>query len=1629
MRPNRWSVLATLLVLGACAKEDSRAAERQYAALGEEPVASAASQAVAAHTAFRRWLDDFKQAVPNEQQRMAPTGEWLASIRRQHLPGLMLDEPELALSMALTTAERRMVPPSIAQHLEQWRDGRGMVHVIGAMDDATPLKPKAAERFVTFEGRDTVLRAGVYGRRAGLKTMDGLRLHGIELDGAFALFELPARKLRPEDVGFYEFQPGTPCPTSRKATTANEVVHDADTAVGFCQPLHAERYIGALSEEEAQAAADQIADSAWTEGPKTVLFMRVDFADRPGDPLSLASAQALINTNVNNFFVANSFNKTNLTGVFPPTLRVQRTYGEYRDAGNYLQLLSDARLAARDAGYDPANYNLDIVAHPSMFPGWAGRGYVGGRGTWLNGSFGQGVTAHELGHNYGLWHANFWSAGESIIGAGSLQEYGNVFDVMGNSGASHFNAWFKRTLDWIPAAKVQTVTTSGTYRIYPLEVAGPDAGMQGLKVTRNDRLSRDYWLEFRQALTGNVSLMNGASVNFGFPFMSSTGSHLLDLTPDGDRTNSALVIGRTYSDVPANLHFTAVGKGGTTPESLDVVVNFGPYPSNRAPTVTVTASATTVPSNTSVTFTATAADLDGDTLAYSWDFDDGTFSVNNAPTATKTLAGNRLYRVRCTVSDMKGGRAIGAVVVTVGTPANFSLQGTITLAGAPVDGVRVTDGTRSTFSTSDGTWQLNDVPAGSYTINASKFDLAFTRSFAAPLMVSANTTMLDFTAAPRPGYSISGRVTAGAGVAGVVVSDGSRTATTNSNGDFTLAAVPNGQYTLTATKAGWTFVISGRNPVEVLGGNVTGINFFAQGQSLNGQLPANLATAPVVTDGYRTATATRGNTNQPWSYYLSGVPNGTWNVTATSPGVTLEPSGFTNPVTVAGMSVNGLNFQIQGMTTTFAITGTARTGGTPLPGVTVSDGTRASTTDSLGRYVISGVPAGTFTLTPTRAGYTFAPATRMATVTTANVTGIDFDTTVVNMPPTLAMAPSATQSPTTGTTVQLSVLGADDGGEAQLSYQWTSMSGGWPLTFSVNGTNGAKTVTVTFSGAGSYTFEVVVTDAGGLSVRGTVTVMVTQVATGMEITPAAASVPINGMQFFNAQGRDQFSRFMFLGPPTWSVSGGGTVSTSGQFMAGPTPGGPFTLTAMAGGRTATASVTVVGSGAPTIVTPARASPSPVTGTTTVLTVQANDDAGEASLLYTWTATMAPGPVTFSVNANNQAKTSTATFSQAGDYEFLVTILDTAGNMVTSVVRVTVQAVPSAIELQPRVANVVAMGTQTFTAVVQDQFGDAITPQPAITFAVSGGGAVDAAGQFTAGATPGGPFTLTATSGTINVTATITVDARPDTTPPQVQLTAPVNNTQVMGSVTLVAQATDDVGVTRVQFFEGTTQLGQVTAAPWQLVVDTSSWSNGTKSLTARAFDAAGNTATSDVVTVTVGMMADVSPPTISLTAPTMNAMTGLGVTVTADAMDDVGVTRVEFELDGTPVGTVTAAPYQVTTTVSAGAHSVVAIAFDASGKFTRSMPVAFTAVGPDEDGGVPTDAGTQPVDAGQQEPDAGVVEADGGTTQPTAGGAPGREGKQELVIGGCGCNGGGAGLWSLLALVVARRFGRRARGC
>src|SRR5206468_1455438 len=111
-----------------------------------------------------------------------------------------------------------------------------------------------------------------------------------------------------------------------------------------------------------------------------------------------------------------------------------------------------------------------------------------------------------------------------------------------------------------------------------------------------------------------------------------------------------------------------------------------------------------------------------------------------------------------------------------------------------------------------------------------------------------------------------------------------------------------------------------------------------------------------------------------------------------------------------------------------------------------------------------------------------------------------------NQAPTVASAASASPNPVTGLTTTLSVLGADDGGAANLSAFWTA-SGPVPVTDSADGINAARTTTARFTQAGTYNFLVSITDAGGLSVTSSVSVIVSTQNQTPTVATAASATP------------------------------------------------------------------------------------------------------------------------------------------------------------------------------------------------------------------------------------------------------------------------------------------------------------------------------------------------------------------------------------------------------------------------------------------------------------------------------------------------------------------------------------------
>lgn len=109
----------------------------------------------------------------------------------------------------------------------------------------------------------------------------------------------------------------------------------------------------------------------------------------------------------------------------------------------------------------------------------------------------------------------------------------------------------------------------------------------------------------------------------------------------------------------------------------------------------------------------------------------------------------------------------------------------------------------------------------------------------------------------------------------------------------------------------------------------------------------------------------------------------------------------------------------------------------------------------------------------------------------------------------------------------------------------------------------------------------------------------------------------------------------------------------------------------------------------------------------------------------------------------------------------------------------------------------------------------------------------------------------------------------DLAPPQAAITSPAGGATLTGTVTVSANASDNVAVASVQFkLDGITNLGSpVTTAPYSYPWDTMSVPNGAHTLSATATDSSGNVASSSSVSVTVNNPVAVTPPPAATTPP------------------------------------------------------------------------------------------------------------------------------------------------------------------
>jgi hypothetical protein len=339
--------------------------------------------------------------------------------------------------------------------------------------------------------------------------------------------------------------------------------------------------------------------------------------------------------------------------------------------------------------------------------------------------------------------------------------------------------------------------------------------------------------------------------------------------------------------------------------------------------------------------------------------------------------------------------------ISTSTAPTFSIAGSAGVAGATLS-----TGSVSATSDASNNYTLSGLAAGTYNVTPSKSGCTFSPASSSVTITSANVTGVNFTATcSTPTFSIGGN----AGTSGATITAGSQSATSDASSNYSMAGFVAGTYTVTPSKSGCTFSPASAS-VTITSANATA-NFTATCGTGDTQLTSGVALA-----GQSVALGA-------WKYYFINVPAGATNLTFATTAATADVDIFTQsgakptassyicrPYTSSGnetcsatnpvsgtwwIGVNGYaagSFTITGTVTTpaatYSISGSAGT-----PGATVSAGSAGATSDASNNYTISGLANGTYTVTPSKSGCTFSPASLSVTISGASVTGQSFTAT------------------------------------------------------------------------------------------------------------------------------------------------------------------------------------------------------------------------------------------------------------------------------------------------------------------------------------------------------------------------------------------------------------------------------------------------------------------------------------------------------------------------------------------------------------------------------------------------------------------------------------------------------------
>ncbi|MEY4384801.1 MAG: hypothetical protein RLY20_84, partial [Verrucomicrobiota bacterium] len=443
---------------------------------------------------------------------MESQGAELAKAHTRAIAELIRQDPQQAIENAVPMVIRQDLPASIVALLEKRENLKAALNVYGNMPipgAETSVDFKPYTRSVTTDG-GAYWNAYVYGRRLGQRTLAAASLNGISVGSDMAISDSPLRQL---EVGERP-NPGTRevsevCPVSGQTTPVEPTASGALPAITPDTPAYEtpERIVYVCSGGHISQVAEQLTEEeyrqhwesqgvylnagagsgsgpspvgtipgGWTTGQRKFLYIRATFPDHLIDPQSEAECQDSLRQ-MADFITQSSYGRCYFTYAVAPLVVLphpESWYVQYQadGAGADTLIQSQARTIAKAMGYDYTSYDLDAVRWNGSVGSYGGSASVGARGMRLKTS---GVTTfcHELGHNLGVWHANYWrTTPPSLIGPGNNLEYGNLFDLMGSSSISgQYTAHFKNILNWLPDETHWNVKSSGLYRIHQFDYA------------------------------------------------------------------------------------------------------------------------------------------------------------------------------------------------------------------------------------------------------------------------------------------------------------------------------------------------------------------------------------------------------------------------------------------------------------------------------------------------------------------------------------------------------------------------------------------------------------------------------------------------------------------------------------------------------------------------------------------------------------------------------------------------------------------------------------------------------------------------------------------------------------------------------------------------------------------------------------------------------------------------------------------------------------------------------------------------------------------------------------------------------------------------------------------------------